>query len=224
MPPIWVSEASVARESSACGEGCWSGTTAARRHFAFWKASCASSVHSNVLDPPFRISVKGRNLERNGSKNLPCRENFATAWWHEGGGAWLDCGGVIGKHTFKTVQSVVHHVFKSLCTVRQSKRRKKVLQKTKWHDDCCFWNVCGCTPDLVVTLDKVNFENMVQPCSPWETSCMFGSGYLSGGCDQVQTTIIATRPLWSIFFGHHVQRRGPWRFWMTNNASGFQRF
>jgi hypothetical protein len=33
-----MSEASVARESSAFGAGCWSGTATARRRFAFWKA------------------------------------------------------------------------------------------------------------------------------------------------------------------------------------------
>jgi hypothetical protein len=44
-------EGAVARESSACGAGCWSGTTAARRRFAFWKASCAMAVYFNVLGP-----------------------------------------------------------------------------------------------------------------------------------------------------------------------------
>ncbi len=58
-PPIWVLEASVAKESSAFGAGCWRGTAAARRRFAFWNASCAETVHSNVLAPPFRRSVKG---------------------------------------------------------------------------------------------------------------------------------------------------------------------
>ncbi len=61
MSPIWVSEASVARESSALGEECWSGTAAVRRRFSFWNASCALSVHSNIFSPPFRRSVKGRN-------------------------------------------------------------------------------------------------------------------------------------------------------------------
>ncbi len=50
--PIWVSEASVARESSVFGAGCWRVTAAARRHFAFWNASCAEAVHSNILAPP----------------------------------------------------------------------------------------------------------------------------------------------------------------------------
>jgi hypothetical protein len=44
------------------------------------------------------------------------------------------------------------------------------------------------------------------------------------GCDQVQTAVIATRLPQSIIFWHHVQRRGPWWFWITNNASGFQPF
>jgi hypothetical protein len=37
------------------------GTTAARRCFAFWKASCVGAVHSNVSGPPFRRLDKGRN-------------------------------------------------------------------------------------------------------------------------------------------------------------------
>ncbi len=37
------------------------GTATTRRRFAFWKASCAVAVHSNVLCPPFMRSVKGRN-------------------------------------------------------------------------------------------------------------------------------------------------------------------
>jgi hypothetical protein len=31
-PPVWVSEASVAKESSVFGAGCWRGTAAARRY------------------------------------------------------------------------------------------------------------------------------------------------------------------------------------------------
>jgi hypothetical protein len=49
----------VAKESSALGAGCWRGTAAARRHLAFWNASCAEAVLSNVLAPPFRRSFKG---------------------------------------------------------------------------------------------------------------------------------------------------------------------
>ncbi len=56
--PIRVSEALVARESSACGAGCWRGTAAARRRFAFWKASGGDAVHSNVCPPPPQRSVK----------------------------------------------------------------------------------------------------------------------------------------------------------------------
>ncbi len=50
---------SVAKESSALRAGCWRGTAAARRHLAFWNASCAEAVLSNVLAPPFRRSFKG---------------------------------------------------------------------------------------------------------------------------------------------------------------------
>ncbi len=58
-PPIWASEASVAKESSAFGGGCWRGTAATRRRLAFWNASCAETVYSNFWAPPFRRSVKG---------------------------------------------------------------------------------------------------------------------------------------------------------------------
>jgi hypothetical protein len=58
------------------------GTAAARRHFVFWKASCAVAVHSNVLGPSFRRSVNRRNTcaqlgKKNGGKNSPCPENVA---------------------------------------------------------------------------------------------------------------------------------------------------
>jgi hypothetical protein len=87
-PPIWISEASVARESSAFGAGCWRGTAATRRRFAFWNASCAEMVHSNILVPPFRRSVKGFTIcairAENRGKSLPCPENVAAAWYPEG--------------------------------------------------------------------------------------------------------------------------------------------
>jgi hypothetical protein len=54
---MWVSEASMARESSALEEGCWSGTAAARKHFAFWKASCALSVHYTFLAKKTAVEV-----------------------------------------------------------------------------------------------------------------------------------------------------------------------
>ncbi len=60
LSPMWESEVSVAKESSVLESGYWSGTAMARRHFAFWKAPSAVSVHSYVLVPPFRRSVKGR--------------------------------------------------------------------------------------------------------------------------------------------------------------------
>jgi hypothetical protein len=55
----YVRETYVARESSACGAKCWRGTATARRHFAFWKASCAGAVHSNILGPPTGDRLKG---------------------------------------------------------------------------------------------------------------------------------------------------------------------
>jgi hypothetical protein len=67
----------VARESSAFGTGCWRGTPAARRRFAFWNASCAKAVNSNVLAlPPSGDQSKGTTLVRswaeNDSKNSLC--------------------------------------------------------------------------------------------------------------------------------------------------------
>jgi hypothetical protein len=68
-PLIWVSEASVAKESSAFGAGCWRGTAVARRRFAFWNASCAETVHSNVPLPPLQeISQRFQNLCTLGQK------------------------------------------------------------------------------------------------------------------------------------------------------------
>ncbi len=52
-PPIWVSEASVARESSVFGADVGGvPPAAARRRFAFWNASCADAVLSNALPHP----------------------------------------------------------------------------------------------------------------------------------------------------------------------------
>ncbi len=89
-PPIWVSEASVAKESSALGRGVGRGTAAARRHFAFWNASCAEVVHFNVFVPPsgdrLEVSKLVHNWAENSCKSLPCRENVAVAWCPEGGG------------------------------------------------------------------------------------------------------------------------------------------
>jgi hypothetical protein len=94
-PPRWVSDASVVRESSALGEGCWSGTTVASRRFAFWKASCALSVHSNVFGLPFRaqylcaIRQKTAVEIHHGEKMLQLLDVLR-------GGACFDGGGVIG--------------------------------------------------------------------------------------------------------------------------------
>ncbi len=69
----------MAKESSAFGAGCWRGTAAARRRFAFWNASCAEKVDSNVLAPPFRRSVKGFKIwAENGGKSLPCQGSVAV--------------------------------------------------------------------------------------------------------------------------------------------------
>ncbi len=44
----------MAKDSSAFGAGCWRGTAAARRLFAFWNASCVETVHSNVLNEQYK--------------------------------------------------------------------------------------------------------------------------------------------------------------------------
>ncbi len=44
------------------------------------------------------------------------------------------------------------------------------------------------------------------------------------GCDQIEMAIISTRLPGFIFFGHHVQMRGPRWFWIVNTAGRFQTF
>jgi hypothetical protein len=116
-PPIWVSEASVAKESSAFGEGCWNGTAATRRRLASWKASWVEAVHSNVLAPPFRRSVKGFNTlhswAKNSGRNLPCRTlhlfDVLRAW------AIFYFGGVIGHWGRPRRRNLVSKNFKGGC-------------------------------------------------------------------------------------------------------------
>jgi hypothetical protein len=61
------------------------------------------------------------------------------------------------KHTFQTARGAVHHSLKSLCGVRQPKWSEHILKQAKWRDNRCFWDVCGCNRDLVITLEKVDF-------------------------------------------------------------------
>ncbi len=94
-----VSEASVARESSACGAACWRGTAAVRRRFTFWKASCARATHSNVLGTPFRRSIKGCNAcahlgrKRRKKFTMPRKRCSCLMSW---GGRWFNFAGVTG--------------------------------------------------------------------------------------------------------------------------------
>jgi hypothetical protein len=75
-PLIWVLEASVARESSAYGEGCWSGTAAARGRCILERLPCLVSPLQRFWPPPAGDQLRGatlmRNLAKNGSKNSPC--------------------------------------------------------------------------------------------------------------------------------------------------------
>ncbi len=89
IPPIWESEVSVAKESLAWAEGCWSGTAFVRRRFSPWKASSDTAVHSSVLGLSFRRSVliaarRRHSQEEYSGKSLPCREIFAIACYPEG--------------------------------------------------------------------------------------------------------------------------------------------
>ncbi len=61
------------------------------------------------------------------------------------------------KHAFQTICGVVHHLLKSLCSVRQPKWHEQILNQAEWHDNCRFWDVGGCNRDLVITLDIVDF-------------------------------------------------------------------
>ncbi len=91
-PPIWVSEASVAKESSVFGAGCWRGTAAAMRRFAFWNASCAETVHSNVLAPPFRrsVTVPTKSLGQSHTNSMKRAINSVKSVY-----CWLICVEVI---------------------------------------------------------------------------------------------------------------------------------
>ncbi len=61
------------------------------------------------------------------------------------------------KHPFKTVSGAVHHSLKSLYSVRLPKWHEQILKQAKCYDNLCFWVVCGCNRDLVITLDKVDY-------------------------------------------------------------------
>jgi hypothetical protein len=65
-----VSEESVARESTALGAGCASGTAAARAAFATSKAAALGGGHSSVLGPPWNASVRGWNVRAISKGNI----------------------------------------------------------------------------------------------------------------------------------------------------------
>ena len=67
---MWVSEASVARESSARGSGCASGVAAARAVLMESKAYCRESDHSRTFGLPFRHSVRGLSVRAAAGRNL----------------------------------------------------------------------------------------------------------------------------------------------------------
>ncbi len=67
-----------------------------------------------------------------------------------------------------------------VCEALDPKWLEQILKQAKWHVSRRFWDVCGCNRDLVITLDKIDFEKTLQPCKPFERSFMFGKGYLSG--------------------------------------------
>ncbi len=86
----------------------------------------------------------------------------------------------ICKHTFQAIRGAILHSLKCLCGVGQPKKGKQILKQAKWCYNCSFWDFLGRDRDLVITLDKIDFEKIVQPCRPLDRSCMFGKGYLSG--------------------------------------------
>jgi hypothetical protein len=90
----------VVKESSEFGAGCWRGTAAARRRLAFWNASWAEAVQSNVLaPPPQEIGQKFQNLcavrQKTAVKVYHAKKALqlldVLRWW-----AVFDFGGVIG--------------------------------------------------------------------------------------------------------------------------------
>jgi hypothetical protein len=77
--------------------------------------------------------------------------------------------------------------------------------------------------DLVITLHKMDFWKNVATMQAIGKVLNVWQRVLVRGCHQIEMAIIATRSRGSIFFGNHVQRRGPW--WLTANyAGGFQWF
>jgi hypothetical protein len=109
----------------------------------------------------FKIDGKttgGQSVEKNSQMTevcLPVRRTY-TGVVH------------VCKHTFQTFCGAVHHSLKGLCSVREPKWRERLLKQAKWHDNRRFLDVCDCNRDLVITLDKIDFEKCCNHASHWK--------------------------------------------------------
>ncbi len=61
----------------------------------------------------------------------------------------------------------------------------------------------------MITLDKIDLRKNVATMQTIRKVLHVWQEVLARGCHQ-ETAIITTMSPGSIFFGHHVQRRGPW--------------
>ncbi len=113
-PPIWVSEVSVAKDSSAFGAGCWRGSAAARRRLAFWKRSTPT-----FRVPPFRRSVKGfktcAQLGKKSAVKVYHAEKTLQLFDVLRGCAIFNFGGVIGRWGRSCRRNPVYKNLKGRC-------------------------------------------------------------------------------------------------------------
>ncbi len=93
-------------------------------------------------------------------------------------------------------------------------KKTQTSQKAWYH---VFLNVCSCNGYLVVTLDKIDFQNNVAIMQTVLKVLHVWQGVHVRGCDQIEMAIITTRSPGSLFFS-------PWWFWTANNAGSFQTF
>ena len=67
---MWVSEASVTNDSSACGRGCANGTVSTRAALMAVKDSCMAADHSRTFGLPLSAPVSGCSVRADIGRNL----------------------------------------------------------------------------------------------------------------------------------------------------------
>ena len=68
--PMWVSDASVANDSSTWGSRCASGTASTRVSLMAVKDTCMSVDYTRTFGLPFSPSVRGCSLQATAGRNL----------------------------------------------------------------------------------------------------------------------------------------------------------